>query len=509
MNRTIRISSGLIRGIAGNYPAFTVFKGIPYAQPPVGALRWKPPVAPEPWEGVLDCARFRDFCTQIPLPQGSLYQEEFFPAPFECSEDCLYLSVWTPSQHFDPADRLPVMVWYHGGAYVQGSDHEPEFDGESFNRNGVILVTVPYRLGVFGYLAHPELSRAEGGVSGNYALLDQIFALRWVQQNIACFGGDPDNVTIFGQSAGGGSVQAICASPLAKGLFHKAIIQSANALQTLGRAVSLKDAEAFGEGYARYLNRSLDEMRAMSDSELLHTAADYVAQCENAAPLGLRFLPNVDGHVLTDDPGAMFTRGDIGDFPFMMGSVAGDSSLFGFPELTSFAEFREALYLRYFDHTDDCLSMLGVHDDSSLIAGAKERAEASAICPSEAFAVNRARLGHSPAYTYHFNRDMPGDDHPGAFHSSELWYVFGTVQRCHRPLTGADFELSRAMNRYWCNFARTGDPNGDGLPVWLPHTPDSPCHMLFNDREMRSRSAAENPTLGRMADFTVRLVTEG
>ena len=123
--------------------------------------------------------------------------------------------------------------------------------------------------------------------------------------------------------------------------------------------------------------------------------------------------------------------------------------------------------------------------------------------------MNRARLGHSPAYTYHFNRDMPGDDHPGAFHSSELWYVFGTVQRCHRPLTGADFELSRAMNRYWCNFARTGDPNGDGLPVWPPHTSDSPCHMLFNDRGIRSRSASENPTLGRMADFTVRLVTQG
>lgn len=508
MNRTIRISSGWIRGLAGNYPAFTVFKGIPFAKPPVGDLRWKAPVAPEPWDGVLDCFRFRSPCTQIPLPQESLYQKEFFPVPEESSEDCLYLSVWTPSRAFDPADKLPVMVWYHGGAYIQGYDHEPEFDGEAFNRNGVILVTVPYRLGVFGYLAHPGLSAENGGVSGNYALLDQIFALQWVQENIAKFGGDPDNVTIFGQSAGGGSVQAICASPLAKGLFHKAIIMSANALQTLGRTVSLEHAEAFGEGYGRFLGKTLQEMRAMSADALLYTASSYVSQCENAAPLGLRFLPNVDGRVLTDDPGRMFASGAIGDYPFMMGSVSGDSSLFGFPEIGSFAQFREMLSLRYFEHTDECLAALGVHDDASLVAGAAERAQASAICASEAFAVNRARLGHTPVYTYHFNRDIPGEDHPGAFHSSELWYVFGTIHRCHRPFTGVDFDLSRAMNQYWCNFAKHGDPNGDGLPAWTPHTPESPCHMVFNEHEIACHRAEENPTLARMAAFTVKLVSE-
>lgn len=502
MNRITKIDSGLVRGLPGNWPAFTVFKGIPFARPPVGDLRWKAPQLPEKWDGVLDCFRFRNPPMQIALPQKTLYQEEFFPVPEECSEDCLYLSVWTPSRHFNPADKLPVMVWYHGGAYKQGADHEPEFDGEAFNRNGVILVTVPYRLGVFGYFAHPELSREDGGHSGNYALMDQIFALEWVRRNISAFGGDPDNVTIFGQSAGGGSVQAICCSPLARGLFHKAIIMSASALQTLGDSMTLADGEAFGVGLSEYLGKSLTEMRAMTPDALMYLAADYADHAPGKP--GLRYKPIIDGHVLTYDPGKTFTMGRNADVPYMMGSVAGDSGLFGLPE-EDYASFTALLPMLYGEHAPAILEAFGIHDDESLRATAAERRQAYAIGQSEAFAMNRNALNQPPVYTYHFSRDIPGDDHPGTFHSSELWYVFGTVHRCWRPFTGVDFDLSRLMNAYWCNFAKTGNPNGDGLPEWKPHTADEPCHMLINENEVRSRDVRENPTLARFAPVLLHI----
>lgn len=502
MNRITQTDTGLVRGLPGNWPAFTVFKGIPFAKPPVGELRWQPPQPAEKWDGVLDCFRFRNPPMQIALPQKTLYQEEFFPVPEECSEDCLYLSVWTPSRHFDPADKLPVMVWYHGGAYKQGADHEPEFDGEAFNRNGVILVTVPYRLGVFGYFAHPELSREQGGHSGNYALMDQIFALDWIKRNIASFGGDPDNVTIFGQSAGGGSVQSICCSPLARGLFHKAIIMSASALQTLADSMTLEDGEAFGVGLSEYLGKSLKEMRAMTADALMYLAADYADHAPGKSSHGLRYKPIIDGHVLTYDPGKTFAMGKNADVPYMMGSVAGDSGLFGLPE-EDYASFTTLLQNLYGDFAPAALEAFGIHDDESMRATADERRQAYAMGPSVSFAMNRDALGQSPVYTYHFNRDIPGPDHPGTFHSSELWYVFGTIHRCWRPFTGADFDLSRMMNAYWCNFARTGNPNGDGLPEWKPHTAEAPCHMLFNEKEQRSRDMNENPTLTRFAPLLV------
>lgn len=499
MNRITRIDSGLIRGVPGNWPAFTVFKGIPFAKPPVDELRWKAPEEPDPWFGVLDCDHFHSPAMQIPLPQKSLYQEAFFPVPEECSEDCLYLSVWTPSRHFKPEDKLPVMVWYHGGAYVQGNDHEPEFDGEAFNRNGVILVTVPYRLGVFGYLAHPDLSRENGGHSGNFALMDQIFALEWVKRNISNFGGDPNNVTIFGQSAGGGSVQAICTSPLAHGLFHKAIIMSATALQSLGAPMTLADGEKFGADYADYLGKSISEMRNMDAATLLYSAANYSSQIPTP---GLRWRPIIDGYSLTEDPGKLFAAGNNADVPYMMGSVAGDSGLFGLPE-ESYEQFVSLLPALYGTHADAVLKAFDVHDDESLRTTAQERRQAYAIGQSEAFAMNRNALEQPPIYTYHFSRDIPGDDHPGTFHSSELWYVFGTVYRSHRPFSGVDFDLSRAMNAYWCNFAKSGDPNGEGLPEWKSHTTAEPCHMLINEFEMRSRDVHENPTLARFAPVLV------
>lgn len=501
MNRITHIDTGAVRGLPGNWPAFTVFKGIPFAAPPVGALRWKAPQPAQSWDGVLDCFRFRNPPMQIPLPQKTLYQEEFFPVPEECSEDCLYLSVWTPSRHFDPADKLPVMVWYHGGAYIQGADHEPEFDGEAFNRNGVILVTVPYRLGVFGYLAHPDLSRENNGHSGNFALLDQICALEWVKRNIASFGGDPDNVTIFGQSAGGGSVQALCASPLARGLFHKAIIMSATALQSLVDPMTLADGEQFGQDFAGFMGKSIAELRDTDAATLLYSASAFSAQIPTP---GLRWRPIIDGYSLTEDAGKMFSEGRNADVPYMMGSVAGDSGLFGLPE-KSYEAFTALLPQLYGEYAPAVLDAFGICDDESMRATADERRQAYAIGQSEAFAINRVSLGQSPVYTYHFNRDIPGHDHPGTFHSSELWYVFGTIHRCWRPFTGVDFDISRAMNAYWCNFAKTGNPNGEGLPLWKPHTADAPCHMLMNEREMRSRDVSENPTLKRFADVLVNI----
>jgi para-nitrobenzyl esterase len=397
---------GEVSGVRCGYPGYTVFKGVPYATPPTGALRWAATVPPVSWEGVRVCDTFSKISVQNKSQKGDFYQQEFFPTQAEMSEDCLYLNIWTPAESQD--EKLPVMVWIHGGAYMNGYGHEMEFDGEAFCKRGVILVTINYRLGVMGFLAHPE------GLAGNYGLLDQIQALEWVRDNIAAFGGDAGNVTLFGQSAGGGSVLALCTSPQAEGLFDKAIIQSAGGVGTLGGAFTLKDAERFGQFITEHCGHTLDELRALPAEEVYQYA--MAANMAYEGHFGLRLVPCTGGSALPEDPGTVIAEGRHLAIPYMTGFVSGDSRLFGQREI-------------------DWLTL---------------------------------KSGTHPLYVYHFSHTMPGGGE--AFHSSELWYIFGTIHRCWRPMTGADYDLSLRMTDYWTNFAKYGNPNGEGLNEWMEFT---------------------------------------
>ena len=411
---------GEVKGIPCGYTGYTVFKGVPYASPPTGSLRWAEPIDPEPWTGTKVCDVFPKISVQNKNNPGEFYQKEFFPMQASMSEDCLYLNIWTPTA--DTSEKLPVMVWIHGGAYMHGHGHEIEFDGEAFCRRGVILVTFNYRLGIMGYFAHPELSKKSiNGVSGNYGLLDQIQALKWVSNNIGTFGGDPENVTVFGQSAGGGSVLSLCASPLAKGLFHKAIIQSAGGVGSLGGVFTLSDAEDYGQYIVSSSGLTFDEFSRLSAEEALEIA-NAAALSYSGSGFRLKLIPCTDGYVLPQDPGQTIASGNHHPMPYMTGSVTGDSKLFGERDI-------DWLKLKSKDH---------------------------------------------PLYVYSFCRDMPGGDNAGAFHSAELWYIFGTLMRCWRPLVGADYDLSLRITDYWTSFAKSGNPNSAGNEEWPDYTADRP-----------------------------------
>ena len=422
----IRTEAGLLRGIACGNPAFTVFKGVPYARPPLGDLRWKPPLPSLSWEGVMECSAFPPMAVQQIPKVGDFYQKEFFPVNLPMSEDCLYLNIWTPATSGD--EKLPVMMWIHGGAYIVGYGHEMEFDGEAFCKRGVILVTINYRLGIFGYFAHPALSKESPmATSGNYGLLDQIRALEWIRDNISAFGGDPDNVTIFGQSAGACAVHALISSPLAAPLFNKAIVQSGRGIG-LPEGDSLEDGEAFGAEICKLpaSKKGIDELKHMPSNELFELTGMAIAhKIQKEGRFKLWFSPLVDGYVLHKSPAALIAEGGHSNIPYILGTVAGDY---------------------------------------------KDAPMTDSIFEPEIWAKNHLRLNRPPVYVYRFEHNPPGEDQPGAFHSCELWYIFGTLARCHRPMKAEDYHISLMMTDYWTNFAKQGNPNKNNQPSWPAFT---------------------------------------
>lgn len=425
----LTVEGGQIEGVV-DAEGVAVYKGIPYAAPPVGDLRWKQPQPVQPWQGVRKCDKFGTASLQGGQEEGSFYWKEFYQdGNPEMSEDCLYLNVWTPAAGKD--SRLPVMFWIHGGAFQNGFGHEIEFDGDAFAKKGVVLVTINYRLGMCGFLAHPLLTAENGGKgSGNYGLFDQLAALKWVKKNIAAFGGDPDNVTVFGQSAGAGSVQSLISSPLTKGYIQRAIIQSGGGLGGIISTKSLADVAATGKAmWDASGMTTLEQMRACPADRFQEIMMNYMKQQKTFN--GMPYSPCVDGELLTASVYEAAISGQELDIPYMIGYTSGD---------------------------------LG-----------PDRMKKSAVD----WSLLLEKQGRKPAYVYCFSRDLPGEDlkapngspiMPGAFHSSELWYVFGTLDKCWRPMEKGDYELSERMVSYWTNFAKTGNPNGEGLPEWKPCT---------------------------------------
>jgi len=415
---------------------YTVFRGIPYAEAPVGDLRWKAPRKPISWEGVRITKEFGKRCSQAtPIRPGTLYHKEFYNDEdylLEMSEDCLYLNVWTPAESGD--EKLPVAFWIHGGAFSGGNSSEIEFDGAAYCEQGVILVTINYRLGLLAFLAHPELtSESEYNASGNYGILDQIAALKWVNENIESFGGDPNKVMVFGQSAGAMSVQTLISSSLTSGMISSAIMQSGGGYkERLNKDVTLSDAEEQGKEIVALSGlASINEMRKLPAEEILKIAGQYVEKLIKKGNIGLAFIPCMDGYVLEQSYDETIEKGLHHPIPYIIGSTANDIT---------------------------ATPGVGTNDENGLLYTG---------CIN--WGLQEEKLGRKPVYMYYFTRCPLGDD-AGAFHSCDLWYMFATLDRNWRPKDRQDYDLARRMVTYWCNFAKHGDPNGADLPLWKPFT---------------------------------------
>lgn len=472
----VEIDTGALEGTK-DAAGIRTFLGIPFAAPPVGNLRWKGPKPPEKWSGVRPATEFGPRCMQNQIYSDMIFREK---GP---SEDCLSLNVWTPAAKAGAG--LPVMVWIFGGGFQAGGTSEPRQDGAKLATKGVVVVSMNYRLGVFGFLAHPELTKeSDRNASGNYGLMDQTAALEWVKRNIREFGGDPRNVTIFGESAGSFSVSAQMASPLPRGLFHKAIGESGALLGASLPAATLARAEANGVEFAKALGaNTLAEMRAKS-------AADVLATATKQGP-GIRFSANIDGYFIPQSPLEIYAGGKQAPVPLLAGWNAdeqGPGGLFG-REPQTLENYKAVVEKRFGDNAPRVLAAYPAHDDASAKRAAADLAGDQFIGYATWKWIERqSALPNGPAvYRYHFEQAPPASEggvSRGAYHSAEIEFVFGMLAESRKlPWRDEDRKVSDMMMTYWSNFARKGDPNGPGLPQWQAYNRNdskSVMHLKVN-----------------------------
>ena len=455
------------------------FRGVPFAAPPVGELRWRPPQPAAAWDGVRDATEAEPACIQNEIPAEV---QTFYNAGVDrMSEDCLYLNVWTAAEADDSA---PVMVWIHGGGLAIGNSADITYDGTRLAQRGVVLVTINYRLAALGYLAHPLLSgESEHGASGNYGTLDQVAALGWIQRNIAAFGGDPSRVLIFGESAGSWSVNHMMATPLARGLFHAAIGESGGSFGSMGRAQGKADIEAAGESFVEALlgdgvTPSLEAMRGASADEILAVAPELVV---SAAA--------VDGWVFPDTVYNIFAAGEQHDVPVIVGSNADEMSILGGTAgAETLEQFRETTRAQYGEHADAFLETFPASTDEE----AQQAFVAGGTDATFGWEMRTwARLMEtvsSPAYLYFFSRIPPAPDAElyGAYHTAEIPYVFDNFGVSPHPYANRDYTdtdrlLSDILASYWVNMAATGNPNSEGLPEWPAYDPEADAALHIDD----------------------------
>lgn len=479
MIRKVTIKNGRVRGLPAADPRITVYKGIPYAAPPVGELRWKAPQPAKDWEGTLFACEFPPLAMQeIPgKDPDNIYTRDFHvDSDLPMSEDCLYLNVWTPQKAEN--EKLPVMVWFFGGGLNSGYPGEMEFDGERLARRSVVVVTINYRLNVFGFLAYPQLSaeRKDNCIT-NFSLYDQRYSLFWVKENISAFGGDPDNITIFGQSGGGRSVLFQAISPLNDtSVFQKAISMSGSGI-TVGfiEYQTLKEAEESGKQFFDYLGvKNLAEARKISAEEM---------EKASLAQKFVRWGAVIDGIFLPDQPYKLLAAGKRMDIPLMAGHTTADLGDF-FRDDNTPEKFAEKAKKYLGNNAPKFLSLCEFEKGNFERTRRLAEINHQRLC-IELMALRNQNLS-SPFYFYRFGPEMPGWDNPGAFHSSDLWFAFETLAKCWRPFKGKHYDLARQMCNYWANFARSGNPNGpdaDGepMPHWLPYTEYTPWSMDFLD----------------------------
>ena len=458
----VKVEDGLLQGTYED--GLTVYKGIPFAAPPVGYLRWRAPQPAAKWEGVRQADKF----ATAPI-QG-------WHSPSGKSEDCLYLNVWTPAKSSD--DNIPVFVWIYGGGFNGGSTSDPTFSGENLANKGVVLVSIAYRVGQLGFMAHPELSaESPHHVSGNYGFLDMIAALKWIKKNIATFGGDPDKVTIFGESAGGIAVSMLCASPLAKGLFEGAISESGGSFgpprHTMYPGENLKRlayAEQSGLEYAKSAGVS-------SIEELRKIPADKLPAIQGLA------WPIIDGYVIPDDQYKLYKTGKFNDTPILVGYNSDEGATFS--RVKTPEDYIASVKTRYGKFADELIKAYPV-DSNTVPKTARDLTRDAAFgWHTWIWARLESEIGKSKVYYYYFDQhpDYPKDSPRYGFgspHGQEVAYVFEHLNPSDSNLTKSDFKISEAMATYWTNFAKYGNPNGNGLPEWQAFSDKNPEVMYFS-----------------------------
>lgn len=467
--RIAKTNYGTVRGIPSANPAYTTFLGVPFAKPPVGELRFAHPQEPEPWQGELLCDHFTPPCIQ-----GIWVGERI-----EMSEDCLYLNIFTPAQA--PGEKLPVMFWIHGGGFSGGRADDPGYRGETCNGLGAILVTVNYRCNIMGFFNLPEFENKEG-YGGNLGLMDQIAALKWVKENIEAFGGDPERVMIFGQSAGGISTRMLLASPMARGLFSRAVAESGGGLNEADPVRPKEEFTQMCQKCLDHLGWTLEDVMTRDAEEVNDTMNEAVQAVMDTWEVGY-FQPYVDGLTLMDVPGKSIWAGDYMDVPIMCGTVAGDSWMFT-------RKVREELGGRV-----NCF-------------------RGFAYAAGVAWARRQIHTQRTPIYTFFMDRQQPQTHQETLYrhgapvygmrtpHCSEIAYIFGSLDLLGKPYSEYDYALSEAMSRYWVNFAKNGNPNGEGLPEWPLYTKETPYTMHFGDEGFGAEDIILTEDERRALDYT-------
>jgi para-nitrobenzyl esterase len=481
----VSLDAGVVEGKRDG--VVTRFLGIPYAAPPIGAARWKPPAPAAQWSGVRRAVRFGARCMQ-----GRVYDDMVFRDPGP-SEDCLTLNVWTPAVlGREPNAKLPVMVWIYGGGFRAGGTSEARQDGTNLAKLGVVVVSMNYRLGIFGFFTHAELAaESEKKTAGNYGLLDQVAALEWVQRNIGAFGGDANNVTIFGESAGSFSVSALMASPMAKGLFHKVIGESGAAFENRDMPFKmLAEREQEDAAFVR------NELKAKSLEELRSTPATKLVKASMRKTVdkkGYKFRPCVDGYLLPESAPAIFAAGKQNDVPLLAGwnRDEGDAELDGNKNFGA-AAYKASATRQFGTRAGEFLKLYPVGTDAEARRSQQDFKGDDLIAWSTWKWIEAQKAtGKKTVYRYRFDLSLPSaekSEGSGAYHSGEIEYVFGELESKKLPWREEDRKLSTLMQSYWTNFARTGDPNREGLPKWPEYRGDDGWVVMHLDARPEARS---------------------
>ncbi len=472
----VPVEGGRVSGTTSNNGEIQIFKGIPFAAAPTGDLRWKAPAPVPPWDGVKSCDSFGPSPMQRDPEPFYVWTEEFLIAKQPIDEDCLYLNVWTGAESMD--EKRPVVVWIPGGGFVSGSGSVPIYDGEAMAEKGVVFVTINYRLGIFGFFSHPELTReSPHNASGNYGLLDQIAALTWVKQNIKAFGGDPDNFTIAGQSAGSASVVFLVASPLAKGLFQKAIAQSGAGLLSRepgGTALmNLAEAELSGQKVA-------SDLQATSIAQLRNIPAGKLQDKGN-----FRAHPIVDGYVLPESATKIYLENKQNKVSLLTGWNQNEGVVMG--EFESADEFKERMKNEWGATSGELLILYPASSDS-IAAISQKTLQRDVVFGAQNYALaNLVSSQGNEVYVYRFARQIPGraNENYGAFHTGEVPYAYDNLEFVDRPFETIDFRLADIMSSYWMNFITSGNPNAEELPNWPKYSTNSRDIMFFGEEPQR------------------------
>ncbi|MCR4588545.1 MAG: carboxylesterase family protein [Lachnospiraceae bacterium] len=509
MLREVEVKNGKLKGLIGKDPRIAVFRGVPYAQPPVGELRWKAPEPAKDWEGVRECYEYGDMAMMRVHPGigDDFYTKELHPtaASYGMSEDCLYLNIFTPAETKE--DNLPVFCYIHGGGYQDGYNYEVEFDGERVARRGVVVVNIAYRLGLFGFLAHPEITArtGENEIISNFGMQDQSLALHWVKENIRAFGGNPDQIVICGQSAGAGSVQSQLCSPYNEGIIKGAIIQSGVSMaffdekEPFGKSIDLDVAEQRGVTFFKDAGiKDLEEAMSMSAEDLMEKVRNFKPSW------AFGFSTIIDGKFVKESVWDSYYNGRVPNVPLIVGCCFGETQggLFVNKKMT-YADF-EKWAENFGDKKDEVIRASGITNDEEAAKVTLTDSLNMLLSNSRAFCELRSAQGRE-TYLYLFDHDIPGDD-AGSFHGSDLWFMFDSLGNSWRPFEGKHYDLARQVTSYWTNFVKTGNPNGkdyngNPLPQWKAYKSGERDMMKFADTSTPVK-LEDNPVLDMRLEFS-------